>query len=419
MSKRIVAKLGHDLHPAHVARIIAEEEKQTRWVLANKIVYPDPRLVHPSLLLPSIPDHFAFPSEHDNWFAGPGEPYFRRNRRDKGRGKGQGNGQGKGGKSKGKGKQLPNPALVHKVVAQMLSGVSLAGLTGNLRIFETNIENANASKINFFSDSYIEIGTRCHAWLIEEADGAAAKKLAQLLGYKVESSDENSRGQAIHILWNDGRLEQIGSKKVYDSIARVQGIPDLRPALRVDFRDKVTGKEFALVVLHLKSMRGGPKITSVVRHKQFTLLAQDLGTDFKGIVGGDMNFPLNNAQFQDADPMYKAGYTLVAETDAQATQIIGSRIDGFFERGLSFGVDLYKVFAYFTQIGRSFTDHASLSIDLLVDSKAGALKLGATANGGSEDELQVVGGSTLPVLKVEPVYSRQRKLLRERRQPRK
>lgn len=407
MGKRIIAKLGQELHPAHLARIIAEEKKQTEWILNNKIFYPDPKTVPATKLLPTLPAHFSFPSDIDNFFSGDRMDYFnRRNKKNKGGKQGGGKGGGKqGGNGGGSGGgKLPNPQLVHQVVSTMLAGVPLAGLTGDLRIFETNIENANVTKIAFFANSYVEIGTRAHAWMIEECDSAAAKKLAALLGYQCASSDENSRGQAIHILWNDGRLEKT-DMKIYKSIANVQGIPDLRPALRVDFKDKVTGKEFGLVCLHLKSMRGGPKVTSVVRHKQFVLLAQDLGTEFKGLVGGDLNYPLNNPQFQEGDPMYQAGYKLVAPNDSQATQIIGSRIDGFFERGMEFEVDLYQVFPYFTQIGRAFTDHASLSVDLLVTD---AKKINLTSGSEAAKSSKLVGGSNLPVLKVVPVGRKRR-----------
>src|SRR5688572_24776714 len=99
MSKRLKAKLGHDLHPAHLARIIAEEQKQTEWILANKIVYPDPRTVPATKLLPTLPAHFSFPSHLDNFFSGDRMDYF--NRRNKGKknkgGKQGGNGGGGGG----------------------------------------------------------------------------------------------------------------------------------------------------------------------------------------------------------------------------------------------------------------------------------------------------------------------------------
>jgi len=67
--------------------------------------------------------------------------------------------------------------------------------------------------------------------------------------------------------------------------------------------------------------------------------------------------------------MINAGFVLVAPNDTQATHSGGSRLDGFFYKGLTVGVDFYRVFAVFAQIGRVWSDHAPTKLELLVVSK--------------------------------------------------
>jgi hypothetical protein len=156
-----------------------------------------------------------------------------------------------------------------------------------------------------------------------------------------------------------------------------------------------------VVVLHLKSMRGGPQVTAVVRHKQFSLLVKDLGPNYVGLVGGDLNYKIDDPSCKDADPMYQAGYTLVAKGDNSATQIMGSRIDGFFEKGMSgkTAVDFYRVYAYFLNpnLKRAFSDHATLKLEVLVSSKKSNEGSSGTSTGGS-DLSDLIGGAALPVI---------------------
>ena len=75
----------------------------------------------------------------------------------------------------------------------------------------------------------------------------------------------------------------------YDEVANVQGVPDLRPAFRLDLEDTVTGDKFAVVVVHLKSMRGGPQVSGKVRYQQCAIMATKLGKGFVGVIAGDWN----------------------------------------------------------------------------------------------------------------------------------
>lgn len=393
---------GQDL-PEHLLLPLIEKSKaHTAEVLANLVTYPDPDDVEEF-----DEDVSAFELGFPSIDLSNSLGYRRDRRRNQGRGQ-QGRNQGGKGKSKGGGgrrpPQLPNPAMVHAEVTQAVQHIPHAGNKGNLQVIEFNGEFLDDTKANYFKDSYIELFSRAHLVLLEEVAANGVSKLASLTGYAGYCSVENTRRQAVGFLVHP-RLKVIGSPISYNSVATVQGVPDLRPAFRLDLEDTITKEKFSVVVLHLKSMRGGPKVSGVVRHKQFSLLVKDLGPNFVGIVGGDLNYPLTDPTFQDGDPMYNDGYALVAKNDTQATQIMGSRIDGYFTKGLKVGVDYYYVVAFFAnpKLGRTFTDHGAVGIEVLVASKQSNQKTVSTgssggATTGGDEDLQQVGGFKLPDL---------------------
>jgi hypothetical protein len=331
----------------------------------------------------------------------------RRDRRPQNRGRGkqgggkQGGGKKGGGNGGGGGRPLPNPQLVHAEVAKMLANISVAGNSGNIQILETNCEFMDVSKARYFQDSYVELVTRAHVLFMEEVEPQGVAYLGKVTGYSAFASVANTRNQAVGFLVHP-RLKVIGGPTTYTSIANVQGVPDLRPAFRLDLEDTVSGHKFSVVVLHLKSMRGGPQVTAVVRYKQFALLVQDLGPNFCGIVGGDLNYKIDDPSCREGDPMIQAGYTLLAAGDHSATQIMGSRIDGFFYKGLPVGIDYYKVVAYFNNpsLKRSFTDHGTLAFEVLTASAKSNASGGTTnSSGASDGSHDLVGGVKLPPLK--------------------
>jgi hypothetical protein len=406
----------HEDLPEHLAEKLRQsarahsERVRTQQSLLG--AYPDPEQIEKFDEDVDLTDiihlgstHKAFDTTFDS---------FRGNRRGRGRqpqgrggkqggNKGGGNkgGGNKGGGSGGGGKRpLPNPQLVHAEVAQMLQNIPVAGMKGNVQIGETNCEFMDTSKVNYFKDSYVEMASRFHVLFLEEVEPAGVAALGKLVGYQAFASVANTRNQAVGFIVHP-RMKVVGGPTTYTSIANVQGVPDLRPAFRLDLEDTVSGEKFAVVVLHLKSMRGGPAVTANVRYRQFALLVQDLGPNFVGLVGGDLNYKIDDPSCKEGDPMIQAGYTLLAAGDHSATQIMGSRIDGFFHKGMKSGLDFYRVVAYFANpnLKRSFTDHGTLSFEVLTASAKSNAGNGNSGSSGATDNAQTTGGADLPPLK--------------------
>jgi hypothetical protein len=348
--------------------------------------YPDPNTVEQfdddvdSADVTFLGSTHALFGDVDN-FRGGRRGRGRQKQPQQGRGK-QGGNKGGGGHSGGGRRPLPNPAMVHAEVARMLATVPVAGMTGNVQIGETNCEFMDRSKAVYFQDAYVELVTRFHVNFLAEVEAGGVSHLGKVTGYQAFTSVANTRNQAVGFLVHP-RLKVIGGPTTYTSIANVQGVPDLRPAFRLDLEDTVSGEKFSVVVLHLKSMRGGPQVTANVRYRQFALLVQDLGPNFSGIVGGDLNYKIDDPSCREGDPMINAGYKLVAPNDHSATQIMGSRIDGYFVKGLKSGIDYYKVVAYFLNpnLKRSFTDHGTVLFELLTASTASNSASGSGATG--------------------------------------
>jgi hypothetical protein len=291
------------------------------------------------------------------------------------------NRQNKGGKNKGggggAGKKLPNPAVAEQVVRAALQNAGLKPVsgTGDVVAVELNCENCDDTKVNFFKDAFTLIFSHADICYLEEVTCAAVTKMATLTGYKGICSQMNSRGQAVGFLVNPNRFDIIGQTEEWKDVANVQGIQDLRPALKITIKDKVTGRVTNRVVSHLKSMRGGPKVTEPVRYQQFQKIAARMGTPVQGckpqlgqvrilqffknvqigrgltdhaanfwierepagvqcvdgmwVFAGDCNdFLGQNTRVYD--PMTQAGYLLLYPHDNTSTQSMGGRLDGTF-----------------------------------------------------------------------------------------
>jgi hypothetical protein len=195
-------------------------------------------------------------------------------------------------------------------------------------------------------------------------------------GYTAHVSAANNRQQAVGFLVHK-RLKVLKVTE-YSNVAQVFGIPDLRSAFRLDLEDTTTGIKFSVVVVHLKSMRGGEPKTAPVRTKQCQELVKSLGNGniaslpaygnllvfpwFKNpklgrsltdhallritlrldkvtctsngliLIAGDWNSKLDTAH--DLDPLYQAGWLLAYKSDRTGTQIMGpSRLDGYVGTG--------------------------------------------------------------------------------------
>lgn len=266
---------------------------------------------------------------------------------------------------RGKKKQpSASPQVVHQeVLASFNSGkhpMQPVGKEGPLLFGEFNFEFLSQSKANYYKDAYKEIVCRHHVIFCEEIDFAGLQTIGKANGYGYFVSTANTRNQAVGFLLHP-RIEVL-AKEEWSEIASVQGVPDLRPGFALHLKDRTTGFEFWAVVFHLKSMRGGPKVTSPIRHQQCQLIAKRIKDRQNILLGGDWNCFLDNTT--DTDPLVKVGAKLVFPGDKTSTQSMGGRLDGFFTYQLSVKVGRYQVRNFWKnkKLGRSLSDHGLLSV---------------------------------------------------------
>lgn len=254
---------------------------------------------------------------------------------------------------------LPDAKVVASEVAKTLANMPKAEQTGDLQIGEWNMEFLTADKAKYFRDTYKEIIPRHHLLFVEEANEAGLKQIAQDTGYNYAISRENSRGQAVGFLIHP-RLKVTGTESI-ESVAEVHNIPDLRPAFKIDVVDHATGEDLSAVVVHLKSMMGGPEHTAPVRIAQAQALADALGSNFKGIIAGDWNTFLDKTQ--ELNPLKNAGFAISNPSDRSSTQSMGGRLDGFMTKGLNGKLtpETFNPFFKNPLITRGLSDHALLS----------------------------------------------------------
>jgi hypothetical protein len=359
-------------HPAYIrpsdrAKLIAASHEHSRRTNEDRFEWPDPDT------LTFDDDGFSqeeFASTYSDQLG-----FDRRSRRNRGRNRGRqgqqqprskGKSKGKGGNSGGSGggnQKLPNPSTVETEVRKSLSALPKATNTGPLQYFEFNGLFLDITKYKYFKGAYHAMSERFHAIFLSEVEPAAIQQWATDVGYTCIAGKANTRNQAVCILLNPNRLKVIRQWTIPE-IGTVQGVPDLREAVCVEVEDVSNGERHVLVVVHLKSMRGGPAVTAKVRYRQCELLEQKLGANFSGYIAGDWNLILDDPKVTDADPLKNAGYALVFPNDHSATHAMGSRIDGFFKRGIKHKVGNYQTRQYWTYpgVGRNFSDHALSNI---------------------------------------------------------
>jgi len=269
-----------------------------------------------------------------------------------------------------KGDKKPRPLPDAKVVAQevgkVLNDLPMAGNTGDLSIGEWNMEFLNADKARYFKDAYGEIVPRHHLLFVEETDEGGIRQVAKDNGYNYVVSSTNNRQQAVGFLVNP-RLEITKTTSI-DPVADVNNISGLRPALKIDLHDTVSGDDFSAVVVHLKSMRGGADASAPVRIQQAQILANELGPNFKGIIAGDWNTFLDKTT--ELNPLKAAGFQISNPGNGTATQSMGGRLDGFMTKGLNGSLTNEMINPFFKNplITRGLSDHALLSTTLKVGS---------------------------------------------------
>jgi hypothetical protein len=372
--------------PEHQLKKLIEKTLAYREEHRKKRVrYPDPTV--PEQLTTEAILGLGF-FEHDDISDVIAESFRGKRRRGRGRRGGRRGGSGKPSKggSGGSGKpskggrgthSLPNPNTAYTEIDKALTDAGLSASTKpsghKARWAEWNLENCDDSKVRWLAKVYQRVFECPHlVWLVEVSQSAVTE-LEKQTGLKGICGTENTRFQAVGFLVDTNRYD-ILSQEEWHEVASVQGIPDLRPALRLKLKDKVTGVTFNVVVVHLKSMRGGPKVTEPVRRKQFQLIANRIGTPVKGckprvgdyrlvqqfknivlgrsvsdhgilfvdvqfpedltlvdgmwVVAGDCNDFLDKTTV--SQPLTSIGVKLVYPNDSTSTQSMGGRLDGFF-----------------------------------------------------------------------------------------
>ncbi|MBC7999963.1 MAG: hypothetical protein IAF58_18555 [Leptolyngbya sp.] len=312
----------------------------------------------------------------------------RRNRGNQGGNQGNQGGkqgaQGGGKKPKGGGgRALPKPSDVDTVVSQYLTGLSDVGMEGDLVIGEFNMEFLDAAKVKLFQQTYEKIVKKFHIIGCVEVDSGGLQAIANAVPeYTAYTSVANTRNQAVGFLVH--KRFKVLSVKSIDAVANVSGVPDLRPAYCLELEDLTSGAVFTVVVVHLKSMRGGPAQTGPVRYKQCQILANALGKDFSGIILGDFNTFLNNSP--DYAPLINAGFKLLNPTSTAGTHSMKSRLDGYFFMSLPHKLGKYgnrQIWA--NQVfGRGFSDHSLLSALMLICGAKGETNPACDGDGGDE-----------------------------------
>ena len=257
---------------------------------------------------------------------------------------------------------LPDAKVVAAEVAKVTDQMPSAGKTGDLLIGEWNMEFLTQDKAKYFRDTYQKVVPKHHLLFVEEVNSAGLKQVATDNGYNFAISAENSRGQAVGFLVHP-RLKVLSTQSI-DAVANVHNIPDLRPAFRINVQDTATGQELSGVVVHLKSMRGGPETTAPVRTLQAQILAKELGPNFKGIIAGDWNTFLDRTV--ELDALKAAGFQIHNSGDKSSTQAMGGRLDGFLYRGLmgTLGDESNNAFYKNPLITRGLSDHSLLTTSL-------------------------------------------------------
>jgi hypothetical protein len=361
--------------------LVADALKHTERVNLTRVTYP-PKGAKLSLegikALGFTDAHKIFVVDDDEVLGFRGGKRRNKNR-GKQRGGGSGGSQGGGNRGGGGGgRTLADPEAIADRVEHHLKDIPLAGMDDvNLELGEQNFENLERTKAEHFDRAIAAIVRRHHLMFCVEVSPDGLKAIAEHNpDYTDYVSQANNRQQAVGFLVHK-RLKVLKVTE-YSNVANVFGIPDLRSAYRLDLEDTVTGIKFSVVVVHLKSMRGGEAKTSPVRRQQAVELVKSLGKGlaiplpafgnlmvfpwFKDpqmgrnltdhalcritlrldkvtcvngdliLIAGDWNLKLDSAN--DLDPLYQAGWLQAYKSDHTPTQITGpSKLDAYVGNG--------------------------------------------------------------------------------------
>ncbi|MBS1984995.1 MAG: hypothetical protein JST16_12570 [Bdellovibrionales bacterium] len=315
------------LRPQDLAKLIKAENEYTAHVIATRPVYPTNQ-EHFDKLTPKQVKKLGFLGKSDVISADDlPDILYARGGRNKNKGKGKG---GPGNRA------LPSASAVLSAMQQVIGNrrivAGAAGMKGDIVMWEQNFEFGDPQKAKYFEDSYRLIVERSHIIFASEVDPGFLQHLATLApGYSSYCCKPNTRNQAVGFVVHN-RLKVIKVTS-HDAVANVQGVPDLRPAYELEVEDTATGARRKYIVVHLKSMRGGPQVSGVVRRNQCKIIAHVLnGETVEIVLAGDWN--TFGDKTTDLDPLKQAGFAIVDPSDTRGTHTMGGRLDFYVQRGM-------------------------------------------------------------------------------------
>jgi hypothetical protein len=226
----------------------------------------------------------------------------------------------------------------------------------------------NLEKAQMFLPVYREFVTRHHLLAWQEVDQQFLETIAAAgEHYTAYCTVPNSRGQAVGFTVH--RRLQVVQTETYTQFQNINGIADLRPALRLDLRDKASGLTATALVVHFKSNHGGALATREVRRKQAIALVESMHTNDKfSLMLGDFNQLLEVDC--DAAALISDGFSLAPRYDRASTHVNGGRLDGMLIKNLPANAKIagYRVRNFWRndKIGCVLSDHGLLSWNIIV-----------------------------------------------------
>ncbi len=235
--------------------------------------------------------------------------------------------------------------------------------TMNLEFWDGKKSAAQAEVLAWILKNYYSVLT------VQETNPEGMAPVAEAAGYKWTCGTPNERGQACGLFWDPNRYEEL-DRIIIDDVVGVDGVEQLRASVAAILQDKYWITAFRFVSDHLKSMRGGPWKTGIVRFHQALKLVHFLmhwaegETPIPTIALGDWNCFLDkivNGKATDVEPFLYYGWTMLNQNDTQSTQRMGGRLDGGFTNYMPAGFSFtsYRVIPVF-QKAPWVTDHAAI-----------------------------------------------------------
>jgi hypothetical protein len=263
---------------------------------------------------------------------------------------------------------MNTPDVIYAEVLRSLSSTTASAGSRSLLMGTHNAFYGNLEKAQSLLPVYREFVTRHHLLAWQEVDQNFLEHVAATSkDHKAYITEANSRGQAIGFTVHR-RLEVVKTV-IYSQLQNIMGVPDLRPALRLDLCDTTTGLRTTAIVIHYKSDHGGGLRARPVRYQQAKAQvdATQISNEFV-ICLGDYNQYLGVSN--DTDPLLADGYSLCPRHDCTSTHANGGRIDGMFVKNMPPNVKVtrYKVRKFWRndKVGCVLSDHALVSWKLVI-----------------------------------------------------